>query len=162
MSKNNNITWEPIARKLLLDFKGYHSLSELEVHPSIERKQFLHGQITSIFTLNKPVLLVPRDSILNATLQLEADLGYEVDVTVTLQRKKKIGEIVVTDIISRQRQQVKLSDRCMTLEWNLNVSPAISTVTYANELTPQYSVRYFMKVSIKGNAYIRPSRTVCW
>lgn len=68
MSTDGNIFWDTIANKLFLDFKGYYNLSSLDFHPSVDCKEFLDGNITSIFTLNKPVVLVGRDTILKATL----------------------------------------------------------------------------------------------
>ncbi|XP_037039072.1 uncharacterized protein LOC119076430 [Bradysia coprophila] len=144
MSQDDKITWETIASKFLLDFKGHYNLSSMEVQPSVDCKEFLDGKITSIFTLSKPVLLVGRDTVLNATLQLEGLFEYQVDVTVTLLRKKQIGEIVDTEIISQQRQQTTVHEHSVVLEWKLDV-PLTATVTYANELSPMYSVRYFLK-----------------
>lgn len=146
MSTDGKSVWKTIAKKLFLDFRAYSNLSSMDFHPSVDFKEFLDGKITSIFTLNKPVVLVGRDTILQVTLQLEGTIAYQVDVVVTLLRQKQIGEIVQTEIISQQRQLDKFREHSITLSWNLDV-PLNLPVTYANELRPMYSVRYFLKVS---------------
>lgn len=133
---------------MLLDFKGYYNVWGLELGPSVDFKQFFEGKITSVFTLNKPVLLIGRDTNLNATLELEGICDYNVDVTVTLQRKTKCLDSVKTEIIALQKQQTDNDENAAILRWNFDV-PNIARVTYANELTPVYSVRYFVKVSFQ-------------
>lgn len=117
----------------------------MEYSPSVDFKQFFDGRITSIFTLNKPVLLIGRDTILSATLELEGVLHYNVDVTVTFLRKLKCLENVKTDIISLQKQPADVYEDNALFKWNFDV-PNISRVTYVNEFTPVYSVQYFVKV----------------
>ncbi len=146
ISRDKQLTWDTIANKLLLDFKGYYNISGLELGPSVDFKQFYDGKIISIFTLNKPVLLIGRDTNLNASLELEGVRDYIVDVTVTLQRKTKCAENVKTEIILMQKQQADCEEDTRVFNWNFNV-PNISRATYVNELTPVYAVRYFAKVS---------------
>lgn len=141
----NTTEWCTVANKLLLDFKGYHNINHMEFNPSVDVKQFFDGKITSIFTLNKPVLLIGRDTNLSATLELDGVLHYNVDVTVTLLRKAKCLENVKNEIISLQKLQADCDEDNTLLKWNFDV-PNISRVTYVNEQTPVYSVQYFVKV----------------
>lgn len=138
-------SWDVIVNKLMLDFKGYYNISGLDSGPSVDVKQFYEGKITSIFTLNKPVLLFGRATNLNATLELEGVRDYNVDVTVTLLRKTKCGENDRSEIIVLQKQQADCNENASIFKWDFEV-PLISRATYANELTPVYSVRYFVKV----------------
>lgn len=141
-------SWEILASKLLLNFKGCYNVSVLEFDPSIDCKQFMDGRISSTLTLNKPVLLVRRDTVLTAMLELEGIRDYKVDIVVTFQRKTQIGENVKTENLSRQKKKTNVRKDIMAFEWNLDF-PLISTATYVNELTPMYSVRYFVKVSFR-------------
>lgn len=143
--RDKNDAWKIISNKLLLDFKGYYSVSEMEFGPSVDSKLFLDGKITSIFTLNKPVLLVGRSTNLIATLELEGILGYNVDVTVTFLRKTKCGDNVHNETISTGKQQLDFHENDTVFKWNFDV-PLISRATYACDLTPFYSVQYFVKV----------------
>ncbi|XP_037037772.1 uncharacterized protein LOC119075438 [Bradysia coprophila] len=144
ITRDKHVTWTVIANKLLLDFKGYYNISGMELGPSVDFKQFFEEKITAIFTLNKPVLLIGRDTNLTATLELEGVRDYNVDVTLTLQRRAKCAENVRAEIIILQKQQTDCCDDTTVFNWNFNV-PNISRATYVNELTPVYSVRYFAK-----------------
>lgn len=145
IKRQERLQWDTVVNKLLLDFKGYYNISDMELGPSVDFKQFFDGKITSIFTLNKPVLLIGMDTNLNAKLELEGVLHYDVEVTVTLLRKTKCLENVKSEIIALQKQQAESTDNTTTFMWNFEV-PQISRVTYGNELTPVYSVQYFVKV----------------
>lgn len=146
ITRDKQLTWDTIANKLLLDFKGYYNIRDMEFGPSVDCKQFFEGKITSIFTVNKPVLLIGSDTNLCATLELEGVLGYNVDVTVKLLRTTKCVENIKTEIILMQTKQEDFHENATTFKWNFDV-PNISRATYANEVTPVYSVRYFVKVS---------------
>lgn len=146
IKRQNSLKWDMIVNKLLLDFKGYYNISGMALSPSVEFKQFYDGKITSIFTMNKPVLLIGRDTNVSATLELEGIRHYNVDVTVKLLRKTKCLENVKTEIIALQKQQTDdCSEDTTIFKWNFDV-PNIARVTYVNELTPVYSVQYFVKV----------------
>lgn len=119
----------------------------MELGPSVDFKQFFDGKITSIFTINKPVLIIAHDTTLNATLELEGVRDYNVDVTVTLQRTSKCAENVKTEIILMQKQQADCTDDTTIFNWNFDV-PNVSRASYVNELTPVYSVRYIAKVNL--------------
>lgn len=160
ITKDKNKSWEIIVNKLLMDFKGNYNVSGLEFDPSVDLKQFLEGKITTIFTLNKPVLLIRRDTVLSATLELEGILAYNVDVTVKFLRTTKIGENVKTEIISLQKQQANSHENINIFKWNFDVS-SISTATYVNELTPVYSVRYFIKVIFHVNRSFMHNLAFC-
>lgn len=157
--RDKQLTWETIANKLLLDFKGYYNISGMELGPSVDFKQFLDGKITSIFTINRPVLIMGQDQQLTATLELAGVRNYMVDVTVMLQRRSKCVENVKTEIILLQKQQADCEEDQSVFNWNFDV-PSISRCTYANELTPIYSVQYFAKVNFLATSNLWPTHSL--
>lgn len=151
ITRNKQLSWDVIAKKSLLDFKGYHNIRDIEFAPSVNFKQFFEEKITSVFTLRNPVLIIGHDTNLNATLELAGVRDYNVDVTVKLLRNSKCADNLKTETISLQRQEADCYEDTSIFEWNLDVTN-VKRVTFVNELTPAfraYTERYYVKVSFR-------------
>ncbi|KAJ6641880.1 hypothetical protein Bhyg_06825 [Pseudolycoriella hygida] len=144
ITRNKEASWEAITDKLLPDFKGYYNISGLEFGASVDFKQFYEEKIISIFTINKPALIIGRDTNFGATLELEGILDFNVDVTVKLLRTTRFGETMKTEIILLQRQQGDFHENNTILKWNFDL-PQVSRATYVDANIPNFSVRYFAR-----------------